>query len=213
MIQVQILFEKKVNNLDDEIVVGVDLKNTNSSNKKKKSKKKNNKFSKNAKKIKNNSKGQKEKNKKPKMRKKAKIILYTILFIVVLILILSSPLFNIKNIEVEGNEKVSDDKLISLSELQLYTNIFKVNKLDTIDKIKENAYIEDADISIKLPSTVKIEVTERTPKYMLQFADSYVYINNQGYMLEISNDKLDIPILIGFTTDLSNIKSRKQNKS
>ncbi len=42
---------------------------------------------------------------------------------------------------------------------------------------------------------------------MLQFADSYVYINNQGYMLEISNEKLELPILVGFTTDLSNIKS------
>ena len=42
---------------------------------------------------------------------------------------------------------------------------------------------------------------------MLQFADSYVYINNQGYMLEISNEKLNIPIIVGFTTDLSNIKA------
>ncbi len=42
---------------------------------------------------------------------------------------------------------------------------------------------------------------------MLQFADSYVYINNQGYMLEISNEKLELPILVGFTTDLSNIKA------
>ena len=42
---------------------------------------------------------------------------------------------------------------------------------------------------------------------MLQFADSYVYINNQGYMLEISNEKLPVPVLVGFTTDLSNIKT------
>lgn len=209
MIQVQILFEKKVNNLDDEIVVGVDLKNTNTPNKKKKNKKKKNKASKNVKNAKNNSKNQ---NKKQKMRKKAKIILYTILFILIAILILSSPIFNIKTIEIEGNEKVSDNKVISLSGLQLYSNIFKFNELEIIEKIKENAYIEDADISRKLPSTIRVDVVERVPKYMLQFADSYVYINNQGYMLEISNEKLDIPILIGFTTDLSNIKARKQNK-
>ena len=42
---------------------------------------------------------------------------------------------------------------------------------------------------------------------MLQFADSYIYINNQGYMLEISTEKLDLPIITGFKTDLSNVKA------
>lgn len=189
--------------MDDEIVVGVDLKKSNTSNKGKK--KKNTKSNKN--KAKGNSKNPNTKNKKVKMRKNAKIILYIILFVVIFILLINSPLFNVKKIEVEGNETVSDDKIISLSGLQLYNNIFSFNKLEIIENVKQNAYIEDADISRKLPSTVIVNVVERAPKYMLQFADSYVYINNQGYMLEISNEKLDIPILIGFTTDLSNIKA------
>lgn len=189
--------------MDDEIVVGVDLKKSNTSSKGKK--KKNTKSNKN--KAKGNSKNPNTKNKKVKMRKNAKIILYIILFVVIFILLINSPLFNVKKIEVEGNETVSDDKLISLSGLQLYNNIFRFNKLEIIENIKQNAYIEDADISRKIPSTVIINVVERAPKYMLQFADSYVYINNQGYMLEISNEKLEIPILIGFTTDLSNIKA------
>lgn len=188
--------------MDDEIVVGVNLKKQNTQAKGKKNTKSNNKN-----KTKGNSKNPNAKNKKVKMRKNAKIILYVILFIVIFALIINSPLFNVKNIEVEGNETVSDDKIISLSGLQLYNNIFRFNKLEIIENVKQNAYIEDADISRKLPSTVIINVIERAPKYMLQFADSYVYINNQGYMLEISNEKLDIPILIGFTTDLSNIKA------
>lgn len=189
--------------MDDEIVVGVDLKKSNTSNKGKK--KKNTKSNKN--KAKGNSKNPNTKNKKVKMRKNAKIILYIILVVVIFILLINSPLFNVKKIEVEGNETVSDDKIISLSGLQLYNNIFSFNKLEIIENVKQNAYIEDVDISRKLPSTVIVNVVERAPKYMLQFADSYVYINNQGYMLEISNEKLDIPILIGFTTDLSNIKA------
>ncbi len=182
--------------MDDEIVVGVNLKQKKNSNKeKKKSGSK-----------KNSSKNPKTKGKKIKLKKNAKIILYVFLVILISVLLINSPLFDVKKINVEGNTKVSDEKIISLSGVQLYTNIFKLNKLDIVEKIKENAYIEDADVSRKIPSTVIIDVIEREPKYMLQFADSYVYINNQGYMLEISNDKLEIPILIGFTTDLSNIK-------
>ena len=125
----------------------------------------------------------------------------------IFILVLCSPIFDIKNIETEGNLQISNEKLISISSLQLHTNIFKFNKGIIKEKIKENAYIDTVEVTRKLPSTVQITVTERVPKYMLQFADSYVYINNQGYMLEISNEKLEIPILIGFTTDLSNIKA------
>lgn len=186
--------------MDDEIVVGVDLKKGKTPNK---GKKKND----SKKKTKKNSKNPNKKNKKLKMRKSAKIIFGVLLGIIVVILMINSPIFNVKKIEIEGNENVSDTKIISLSEIQLYTNIFKLDKLDVIEKVKENAYIEDVDVSRKLPSTIQINVVEREPKYMLQFADSYVYINNQGYMLEISNTKLDIPILIGFTTDLSNIKA------
>lgn len=177
--------------MDDEIIIGVENKpKKQTPNKSKKTSKKPN-----------------NKKKKGKVRKQAKILFGIILFIILIVLLLCSPLFDIKNIQVEGNSELSNEKLISISSLQLHTNIFKFNKGLVKEKIKENAYVESVEITRILPSTVKITVDERIPKYMLQFADSYVYINNQGYMLEISNEKLELPILIGFTTDLSNIKA------
>ena len=177
--------------MEDEIIIGVENKSKQTSNKKNKKSKKNKKVN----------------HKKGKMRKQAKVVFGIVIFIVIFILVLCSPIFDIKNIETEGNLQISNEKLISISSLQLHTNIFKFNKGIIKEKIKENAYIDTVEVTRKLPSTVQITVTERVPKYMLQFADSYVYINNQGYMLEISNEKLEIPILIGFTTDLSNIKA------
>ncbi len=180
--------------MDDEIVIGVEKGvNKKAPNKKKKASKKSN--------------NKKANPKKGKVRKQAKVLFGIIVFFVLLVLILCSPLFDIKNIQIEGNVELSKEKLISISSLQLHTNIFKFNKGLVKEKIKENAYVENVEIIRKLPSTVQIKIDERNPKYMLQFADSYVYINNQGYMLEISNEKLELPILIGFTTDLSNIKA------
>lgn len=182
--------------MDDEIIIGVEKKKAPSKNKKtsKKTSTKNNKK-------------KSVKQKKGKIRKQAKIVFGMIVFVAIGILLLCSPIFDIKNIEVLGNIKNSKERIISFSGLELYNNIFKFNKGLIREKIKENAYIESVEITRKLPSTVQIEIEEREAKYMLQFADSYVYINNQGYMLEISNEKLDVPILIGFTTDLSNIKA------
>ena len=83
----------------------------------------------------------------------------------------------------------SDDKIIELSGINESINLFKLNENQVINNIKNNAYIENVNVSRKLPNKVVLDVIERTAKYQLQFADSYVYINNQGYMLEISNEK------------------------
>lgn len=186
---------------DDEIIINVNRKEN--INNKKKIKKKNNKKIPN-KSIKNQKQSKKSKNKNKRFEF-VKIIIFIIIIIILTILICSSSLFNINTIIVSGNEKLSENKVISASGLQLNSNIFKFNKKQVINNIKENAYVENVTLKRKLPNTVEINVKERIVTYMLQFADSYVYINNQGYMLEISNEKLDVPVLVGFTTDLSNI--------
>lgn len=179
--------------MDDEIFIGIDTKSN--SNKKNKN-------------IPQNRKDTKKKNinKIPKKHKKTKIFGLISICIILIVIIFGSNLFDIKEFEITGNERISDEMIISLSGLELYNNIFSFNKSSTIKKIKENSYIKKVKISRKLPSKIQITIEETTPKYMLQIADSYAYINNQGYILEISTEKLQIPILEGLHTDIANVK-------
>lgn len=180
---------------DDEIIVGINIKENSNKKTSNKTNKKN--------KSQNVKKNSKVNKKILHKRKVLKFFMLIVIIIIASIILLSSSLFDLKNIYVEGNEKISDEAIISLSGLNLYENIFKLNKNSVIDKIKENAYIENAEISRKLPSTIEITIKERKVNYMLEYANSYAYINNQGYILEITNEKLDFPILIGYDTDLS----------
>lgn len=180
---------------DDEIIVGINIKENSNKKTSNKTNKKN--------KSQNVKKNSKVNKKVLHKRKVLKFFMLIVIIIIASIILLSSSLFDLKNIYVEGNEKISDEAIISLSGLNLYENIFKLNKNSVIDKIKENAYIENAEISRKLPSTIEITIKERKVNYMLEYANSYAYINNQGYILEITNEKLDFPILIGYDTDLS----------
>ena len=41
---------------------------------------------------------------------------------------------------------------------------------------------------------------------MLEYAGSFIYINNQGYILEVSNEKLDVPIIEGYTTNTEELQ-------
>lgn len=150
-------------------------------------------------------KNTKPNNAKPKS-KKIKVLIISILVLIAIIAAMLSPLFNIKNIQVVGNTILSSEEIISLSGIKTEENMFKVMKLKTIDRIKENAYINEVAVHKKLPNTIEIQVKERKPSFMLEYGNGYVYLSNQGYMLEISSIKKDIPTILGTTTSKENYK-------
>ena len=117
-----------------------------------------------------------------------------------------SPIFNITNIYVEGNLKISSETIISLSGLSINENIFKFRTSDVVEKIKENAYIDKVEIKRKFPDEVEIKVYEREATFALEFGNGYAYINNQGYILEITDSNAEFPILEGYKTPTEEIK-------
>ena len=118
---------------------------------------------------------------------------------------LTSPIFNIKDINVINNVTIPSDTIISLSGLKSDENIFRFYKGDIINKIKENPYVESVEINRKLPSTIEIDITERVATYNVDYMGKYAYINTQGYILEISDDSRDMPIIQGATTNEEDI--------
>lgn len=195
-------------NLNSNIINDTNSKTNkiNTKNVKNKNKKKISKRPVNKKQINNNiTPEQQEKiiKKRNRNKKIIKISLLFILFIIVILCAMFSPLFNIKTIEVNGNKIVTKNEIISLSKIQIEENSFKLGKGKIKKQIKENAYIQDVKITRKLPSTILIEVEEREPAYLLEYAGSYVVIDKQGYMLEIKTEKISLPIIQGEITETS----------
>lgn len=151
----------------------------------------------------------KQEKKRKKRNRRIKFFIKLVLIIGLIsggiVFALTSPIFNIKNINVLNNNQLSSDTIISLSELKQEENIFKFYSKKVKDKIKENPYIENVKIHRKLPSTIEIEIEEREPKYSVDFMGKYAYINTQGYLLEISEDSKQLPILIGSSTAEENM--------
>ena len=198
--------ESNLFDFDKEIVIGMPkIPET----KQQKNKRKNKNISNNKKKPAVTKKISKKQEMAIKKRKIILKIIRTIILIGILIgtliYILLSPLFNIKDVTVTGNNKLSGEEIISLSEIRTEENIFKTSKNDIKNKIKTNPYVENVKIRRKLPDKVEIIVVERVATYMLPFANSYVYINNQGYMLEITSQKANLPIITGFSTPEENL--------
>lgn len=143
-----------------------------------------------------------------KKKKIKRIIKFTTLFLLIIggiIFALVSPIFNIKEIQVNNNNQIATETIVSLSQLQVGQNLFKFNKNKVEKEIKTNPYVESVSIKRKIPNTIEITIEERNRNYNVEFLNGYAYINNQGYILEISEQKLDLPVIIGTSTEQEQI--------
>lgn len=141
-----------------------------------------------------------------RIKRIAKMVILLALIIGGIVFATCSPIFNITNIEVLNNNRVPSQTIISLAGIQTNQNIFRFITTKVGNQIKENAYIEDVKIKRVLPNKVQIEVMEREPKYSIPVLGEFAYISTQGYILEIAQNELSLPIIYGLKTAEENIK-------
>lgn len=152
---------------------------------------------------------------KPKMRLSGRGIFAVCLvaaIIVMVILVLFLPAFRVRNAHIEGNIALSDEEILNEIGLEydahlmsgVSGNIFDILALNygkTEERIKkENPYIEDIRISVKLPSTVNVQVKERSKVCYIRTPDGYAALDKDGIVLELSSfdaNKSVRPVICG----------------
>lgn len=145
------------------------------------------------------------------IKKLSTILLLIVLLIGGFIYFLLSPAFNVKSIEVLNNNHISTQEIMALSSIKVNENMFKYSKKEVRNKMVSSPYIEDVKIKRNMfTKKVTIEVKERVATLMLEYGNSYVYIDSQGYILEISQAKLNSPIIKGYGTPLEDVKPGKR---
>ena len=148
----------------------------------------------------------KKEKKKRRIKAFLKGVLITTIIVGTLLALFLSPLFSIEEIEVQGNLKVSKNEIKILSEINIGENLFIVNNNNIINKIKSNPYIEEVNVTKLLPDKVLIEVKERKATYALKHNGKYIYINNQGYILEEGITTNNLTEIISYKTPTEQIK-------
>ena len=150
-----------------------------------------------------NKQNKKQINKKKNVKIRRKIVEFLgllIFCIIIFNIVIFSNLFKIRKITVINNSKLNAEEIIQNSGLKIGNKLFRPSSGKIKNKVQENAYIEHAKITKKINGEVIIDVQERTPAYMLQLEDGYGYINNQGYILEVSQIAMELPIIKGYET-------------
>lgn len=147
-------------------------------------------------------KSAKKARKKPARRLNKKGIMIICLFVLIIglvALIWFLPAFRVRNVHVEGNVSQTDQEILRQLKLEYNAhlmggvsgNILDVIRLDygkTEERIKrENPYIEDIRVSVKLPSTVDVTVKERSKICYVRTPDGYAALDKDGIVLELSS--------------------------
>lgn len=209
--------DDEIFSFNSEMVLGVNSSNVQEKEKKSKKKKAKNKKQKKAEERQENQPQAKVAKKRRKSKKKKinkKILGFCsiiILVAIIVVLALTAPIFNITKIEINGNEKVSKDTIIALSGIKMGENIFRFNN-DMIQNVKQNTYIEKVEIQRKMPGTVVISVKERKIKYQINLINSYVYLDKNGYLLENSSERKNVPVIVGFSIKEDEMLNEKRLK-
>ena len=71
--------------------------------------------------------------------------------------------------------------------------------------------MEEAKINKLYPSRVEIEITERTKKFQIKTEqEKYIYIDEQGYIIGCTSEKLELPTITGMEITENEANSSKR---
>ncbi|MTI81403.1 MAG: FtsQ-type POTRA domain-containing protein [Firmicutes bacterium] len=125
-------------------------------------------------------------------------IFFVLLVSLTIYILLQSPIFDVRKIEIVGRKNLAKEELVSLSGVSLGSNIFKQNLHIGEEKISLLPLVKDARINRKFPSTVVITVTERKAAALLPYKKGFIEVDREGVYLQKGElNSLSLPIITG----------------
>lgn len=120
----------------------------------------------------------KTKNKHKELRRKLFYLLVGITLTVLVAIICIVVFFGLKNVEIKGNSKYSEEDILKASGLSKADNLFGLDLKKAEEKIKNKCpYVSNVDFKIVLPSTIIINVTEDAPSYCTEIYGDYFLLS------------------------------------
>lgn len=128
-----------------------------------------------------------------------RIILTILLLSAALIFFLSTPVFKVKKIIVQGNNIISTEKITELSGIKIEDNLLSLNVRKINASIKTNPYIETCRIIRTITGNVYIKVQERQAAGIANYGNGYVAMDKKGVIIEMLDKKesVHLPLIAG----------------
>jgi cell division protein FtsQ len=117
--------------------------------------------------------------------------------------LLGDPFFRVREVEVEGNRKITKEALLSLTMMEGMPNLFSVNLEEVVKRIESHPWIESVRVRKVFPNKILIQIEERQPMAIIQLEELY-YIDAEGEIFSPVGDKdeYNYPYITGLTRSI-----------
>jgi cell division protein FtsQ len=120
-----------------------------------------------------------------------------------------SAFFNIKKIEISGQNRTSNSEILDQSELKTGKNILKINLFLIEKKIMSLPWVKSVSVKRQLPSTLVISIVEHQPLAIVKIENlSDILINTHGQPFKEYNPEKDqlehLPVISGLSLTSEN---------
>jgi len=114
--------------------------------------------------------------------------------------LLEDPFFRVRDVEVEGSQKIPRETVVSFTELEGMSNLFSLRLKDVAKRLESHPWIEQVQVRKVFPNKIWIRIVERKPIAILQLEEFY-YIDAKGLIFSPVGDKeeYNYPFFTGLT--------------
>jgi len=107
----------------------------------------------------------------------------------------------VASITVKGERIIPVDEVIRLANIQRNTGMYNIDLTTVGQNIRQNYFVKNVIVQRDAPSTIHIEIEERTPIALvsLQGKNDLLYLDDEGYILPHVATKaiFDVPVITG----------------
>ena len=123
-----------------------------------------------------------------------------------------SVFFQVDKVDITGCKRLTTREVLSLSGLDIKTNLWTLRTTRLKKHLKKNNWIESTTVKRKWPNTLHIRIRERVPIAIINQGSELVYVDKKGVIISpvIHTDSLDFPIITGLE---KNEKPQEQQRT
>ncbi len=140
-------------------------------------------------------KGKKKKRVKFKVKN---IIILLLVFFVLFGCCYYFVMMPIKNIYISGNEKLNDEEIRELANIDMYPSFILTNRFESVKKLVSHSYIKDAVVKKRFGNVLEIDIVEY--RSIASNRDGMIILSS-GEVVDNNYGIYDVPMLINDISD------------
>ncbi len=116
---------------------------------------------------------------------------------------LSSPRFAVRQIEVKGQKRKTDEQIAQIAGVKRGDNVFAVDTNKVEQKLLADPWIKQVKVARALPSTLSIELEEREVGALASIGERLYLVTKSGEPFKPieEGDPYDLPVVSGVTAE------------